>query len=109
MSTEKQKSLVNTLQSLLKKKLHCARHGDISTVETLSAQSDAIVQQINREKILDLDEFKTHKKQLQKAYEDLSMALKIQKDDIAEKVSRIKKGKKTIKAYKKNVWKIKGK
>ncbi len=103
MSTEKQKSLVNALQNLLKKQLHSARHGNISTVEVLSAQSDAIVQQINREKILDLNEFKTHKKQLQKAYEDLSMALKVQKDDIAEKVSRIKKGKKTVKAYRKNI------
>jgi hypothetical protein len=103
MSTENQKSLVNTLQNLLKKQLHYARHGDISTIEALSAQSDAVVQQINREKILELNEFRTHKKQLQKAYEDLSIALKIQKDDIAEKVSRIKKGKKTIKAYKKNI------
>jgi hypothetical protein len=31
------------------------------------------------------------------------MALNAQKNDIGEKVSRIKKGKKTVKAYKNNV------
>lgn len=103
MSLERQKSLVNTLQNLLKKQIDFARQGRISTVQNLSIKTNSIAEQIAREKILDSDDFKNHKKQLQKAYEDLSMALKVQKDDIAVKVSQIKKGKKTIKAYRKNI------
>lgn len=103
MSLERQKSLINTLQNLLKQQIDFARQGQISTVQNLSNKSNSIAEQIAIEKILEMEEFKKYKKQLQKSYEDLSMALKVQKDDTAEKINRIKKGKKTVKAYRKNI------
>ncbi len=103
MSLQRRKSLVNTLQNLLKQQIDFARQGQISTVQELSTKTSFVAEQIAIEKILEMDEFKIYKKQLQKAYEDLSMALKVQKNDVAEKVSQIKKGKKTVRAYKKNI------
>jgi hypothetical protein len=53
--------------------------------------------------ILELREFKNRREQLQKLYDSLLLAITAQRADISEKLSHVRKGKKTIGIYRSNI------
>jgi len=103
MSTDKQIHLLDDLQSLLEKQIELVQQGNISGVEILSKQASSLVVEIAQTGILELREFKNRREQLQKLYDSLLLAITAQRADIAEKLSRVRKGKKTIGIYRSNI------
>lgn len=103
MSTVEQIRLLDDLQILLEKQIETAQAGDINNVEVLSKYAHPLVQKIAQTGILELPEFKNRREQLQKLYDSLCLAVTAQKTDVCEKLSRIRKGKKTLRAYRTNI------
>ena len=109
MSTDKDKqisglsSVLDDLQSLLEKQIELARQGNIRDVEALSKQTSSLVVKIRERGILELAEFKNRREQLQKLYEALYLAITAQKAGTFEELKQVRKGKRTIKAYRSNI------
>jgi len=99
---DRQLHLLDELQGLLEKQIKLARQGSIIDMERLSSQASSLVEKITQAGILELAEFKNRREHLQKLYEVLCLALTAQKADITEKLSQVRKGRKTIKAYRSN-------
>ena len=96
-------SKLNDLKEVLQKQVKLAQQGNISEVEILSEQAGCLVQEIIQAGMLKRPEFKNRLEQLRKLYEDLSLAITAQKADVFEKLSQVRKGKKTIKTYHKSI------
>ena len=95
--------LLDELQSLLEKQIKLARQDNITDIEHLSQKADKLVEKIAQAGILELAEFSKSREHLQKLYNKLRLALSAEATDIAEKLSRIRKGRKIIKAYRSNI------
>ena len=100
---DKEKQLLNELQSLLEKQIELARQGNINGIEVLSKQASSLVREIARPGVLESSEFKSQREQLQKLYYDLCLVLTAQQAETTEELSRVRKGKKTIAAYRSNI------
>jgi len=100
---DRQLHLLDELQGLLEKQIELVRQGSIIDMERLSSQASSLVEKITQAGILELAEFKNRREHLQKLYEALCLALTAHKADITEKLSHIRKGRKTIEAYRGNV------
>jgi len=105
MSTDKEIKLLDDLQSLLEKQIELAQQGNVagSRLETLNERADSLIGQIVQTGTLESAEFKNRRKQLQKLYEELCLALTAAKADTVEKLSQLRKGKKTIGTYRNNI------
>ena len=103
MSTDKHIHLLDDLQSLLEKQIELAQQGNISGVEILSKQASSLVVEIAQTGILELREFKNRREQLQKLYDSLLLAITAQSAEVAGELSRVRKGKKTVEAYRSNI------
>jgi hypothetical protein len=97
--------LLDELQNLLEKQIELAQQGnsDNRHFEPLSKQANLVVEKITKERILELPEFKNRREHLQKLYQHLCLVVTAQKAETDEELSRIRKGKKTIKAYRSNI------
>jgi len=94
---------LDDLQSLLEKQMELAQQGNISGVEVLSKQAHSLVEKIAQTRILELREFKNRREQLQKLYDSLLLAITAQRAEAAGEISRVRKGKKTVEAYRSNI------
>lgn len=103
MNINEQAHLLDELQELLEKQIELVRLGNIGDIELLGKQASCLVGKITQAGILELAEFENRQEQLQKLYETLCLAITTQKADTAEKLNRIRKGKKTIKTYRNNI------
>jgi len=103
MTTDKQVHLLDDLQSLLEKQIELARQGNISDVEALSKQANSLVEEIARTGILGRVEFKNRRERLQELCGSLCLAITAQQADTAERLGRVRKGKKTIQTYRSNI------
>ena len=102
-TSKKTENLLIDLHALLEKQIELAHKGDITGVESLSNQAGILVDEIMETKQLESDEFKNQLQQLQKLYQHLSLSIAAQKTETSEQLSRIRKGKKTIAAYRGNI------
>jgi len=107
MTTDKRMSQFSSeldkLQSLLEKQIKLTCQGSISGVKTLSKQTSSFVEKITEAGILESTEFEARRGKLQKLYKDLCLAVAVHKADAAKQLSRVCKGKKTVKAYRSNI------
>jgi len=99
---DQQRQILSDLQHLLEKQIDLAHQGDIADVERIIEQANILVGEIAQMRILEWAQFRSQRTRLQKLYEALSLALTAQKADIAENLSHLRKGRKTIKAYRSN-------
>jgi len=98
--------LLDELQTLLEKQIELARQGNIREVEVLSERAGSLVEKITQTGILDPAEpvFNVQRQeQLRKLYEDLCLTITAQKADVSEKLSQVRKGKKTIQTYRSHI------
>ena len=95
--------LLDDLQNLLEKQLEMAQQGNIRDVENLSKQTDFLVRKITQTDILESVEFKDRLERLQKLYKNLCLAVTAQKANVSEELSRVRKGKKTVTAYRNSI------
>ena len=94
--------LLDELQTLLEKQIELARQGNIREVEVLSEEAGSLVKKIAQTGILDPAEAVFNgerQEQLQKLYEELCLTVTAQKADVSEKLSQVRKGKRTLQAY----------
>ena len=105
MSTDKQIDMVDKLQSLLERQIVLVHQGNSVSerFEALSRQADSLVQKIAEMKILEQDGLEDKRTRLRKSYDRLRLALTAQKDDIGDKLGQLRKGRKTIGAYRSNI------
>jgi hypothetical protein len=95
-------NLLDELQVLLEKQVDLARQGNIREFEVLSKQADTLVGKIAQTGTLDQAEAFCdggRREQLQRLYEDLCLAIAAQKAGVCENISQVRKGKRTIQAY----------
>jgi hypothetical protein len=97
--------LLEKLNDLLEKQIELLQKGDPAgkKFEELSLQADALVKKIKQEGLLQSAQFASCRSRLQKLYERLNMIVSAQKDETARQLNRLRKGKKTIVTYRKNV------
>ena len=95
--------LLDDLQGLLERQTKLAQQGKIGDMELLSKQAGSVVEKIADTGILELPEFENRRGQLQKLYEQLCLTITAQEADITEKLRRVRKGKKTVGAYRSNI------
>jgi len=95
--------LLDELQNLLERQIELAHQGNIKDVELLSEHTDCLVRKIVEIGVLESPEFKDIPEQLSKLYKKLCLVLIAQKADIAERLSHVRKGKKTIETYHSNI------
>jgi hypothetical protein len=105
MSTDKNISMLDELQGLLEGQLELARQGNSAgeQIEVLSGRADCLVKKITQAGILERQDLESQKKKLKKSYEDLHLALTAQKVDISEKLSQVRRGRKIVETYRKNI------
>jgi septal ring factor EnvC (AmiA/AmiB activator) len=103
MCVDKRKHLLDEIEDLLEKQIELAQQGNISDVEVLGEQAGSLVEKIVQAGILGLPEFKNRRDRIQKLYKDLCLAITDQKADVSEKLSLVRKGRKTIEAYRSNI------
>ncbi len=105
MSTDKQIHMLDELQSLLERQIELVHQGNSAgeRFEALSRKADSLVQEIAEMKILERQEMEDKRTRLRKSYDKLRLALAAQKDDIADKLGQVRKGRKTIGTYRSNI------
>jgi hypothetical protein len=103
IAPDKQIHLLNDLQNLLEKQIEMAQQGNIRDIEVLSKRTESLVRKITQTGITKLVEFETRQEQLQKLYKSLCLALAAQKTNVSEELSRVRKGKKTVAAYRNSI------
>ena len=100
---DEQIHLLDELRNLLEKQIELARQGNINEIEVLSKQTSSLVGKIARPGVFESSEFISQREQLRKLYQDLCLGLTAQQAETAEKLSRVRKGKKTIETYRSNI------
>ncbi len=97
--------LLNELQNLLEQQVELIHKGDPAgkKIENLSERVNVLVEKIGRSGILELTQFKNQKEKIKKLYDCLYMAISAQKDETAQQLTRVRKGKKTVVAYRNNI------
>ena len=93
---------LDNLQSLLEKQIEMARKGNFRRVETLTEQTDSVVEKIVKTKILDQPEFDNQRKYMVKLYERLQLILTAGKDSVGRQLQQVGSGKKTLHVYRNN-------
>ncbi len=95
----KKKLLLDKLQNILQRQIELARQGNIGEVEALVEQAGFLVERISDLEILELPEYKNYREKLQRLYKELCLILAERKTGIAEELSRIRKGRRTVQTY----------
>jgi hypothetical protein len=98
-----QANLLDDLQELLKRQIASARNGCISDVESMCRQADVLVRKIAQMGFLNQPDFEVRRKQLQKLYNDLCLAITAQKDQTEQSLTHVRRGKKAIATYRNNI------
>ena len=106
VTNENQVHLLDELQTLLEKQVELARQGNIREVEVLSKQAGSLVEKIIQTGTHDCPEAvlkAEQREQLGKLYEDLCLAISAQKAGVCTELKQVRKGKKTIQAYRSHI------
>ena len=101
--SDEQLQFLSDLQSLVEEQIELSHHGNISGVERLFKQTTALVAKIADCGILQSPELREQRKQLQKLYEDLHLAVAAQRAKASDELSHIRKGRKTLQTYRSNI------
>jgi hypothetical protein len=97
-----QRQILSDLQHLLEKQIDLAHQGDITGVEYMAEQANSLVEEVTQMHILGCAQFQNQRTRLQELYESLTLAIAAHKKVVAENLSHLRKGRKTIKAYRSN-------
>ena len=105
ITSSEQWDSLDELRGLLEKQLELAHQG-VSTGEefnALAAKATCIVGKLSQSKILKTVEFKNQHDQLRKLYALLRLTLTAQQAETVKELRHIRKGRKTIEAYRNNL------
>lgn len=101
--SDERMQLLDKLQGLLEEQIELAHQGNIKDVESLGGKADCLVKQIVQSKILEQDGYGERRERLRELYQQLYLALTSHKASLSEDMKRVRQGKKTIAAYRRNI------
>lgn len=88
--------LVGALHRLLEGQIACARQGNLARVEELAEQASAIVTKLANERD---SEGMIRDSGVEKLYRELALVLTAEKDDVQDKLKRLRQVKRAIGVY----------
>jgi hypothetical protein len=94
---------IDALQSLLESQIKLAKRGNLSKTTLLEKQVNSLIEEIKWERDLEPAEFADRRRTLKKLFDKFCITVAAQKADVFEKISRIRKGRKTIRTYRSNI------
>ncbi len=107
MNIEKQtapdRKLLDDLKILLERQINFAHQGNLSGVELLSIQTESLIEEIERLRIPESEEFKKEYDDLSKLYQELYLTLTLDKEETLRELGSVRKAKKTVQAYHSNI------
>jgi len=93
---------LGVFKNLLERQIDLARLGNISEVEVLVRHTSTLVETLAETGLFDSTEYKLRHAEFQALYDRLSLILNAQKFETLEQLGRIRKGRKTVGAYRMN-------
>ena len=105
MSNDSRKDMLDELQNLLEQQIELVQKGNSAggRFEALSSRTDSLVREIAEMKILEQEDMEDKRTKLRKSYDRLRLALTAQKDDVADKLGQVRRGRKIIGTYRSNI------
>lgn len=96
--------LINKLTRMLEEQINIMQCSDVSgrKVEAFAEQIQSIVDEIASKGLLDMKQFKEHREQIKRLYNNLNIAIITRKKETEKQMNHIHKGRKTIIAYRNN-------
>ena len=95
--------LVAGLENILEKQLKLMRTSRDKAALDLAGQTTDFVDIIGQKEILKNDKFATQRKNIQRLYKELTLATAERKLSVSSELNKIRKGKKSVGAYKKEI------
>jgi len=99
VNTDKQKLLLDNLQSLLEKQIELARKGNYRRVELLSEQAGSAIEELAKIDSPDSSDFENRRKNLLKLYEKLELMLVAEQNSIKDQQKQVDNVRKILSAY----------
>lgn len=96
--------LLNRLTRLLEEQINVIQCSDVSgrKIEALVEQIQSIVNEIACKRLLDLEQFKDKREHIKRLYDNLNLAVIARRNETEKNLNHIRKGRKTIGAYRNN-------
>lgn len=95
--------LVSGLEDILEKQLKLMRSSRDKAAFDLAEQTTESVGVIGRKGILKDDKFATQRQNIQRLYKELTLATAERKQSVSSELNKIRKGKKSVGAYKNEI------
>lgn len=95
--------LLDELQNLLERQIKLTHQGNIRDVESLVKQADCLIAKIMQTGVLEKPENRDRREKLRRLYTGLHLAITAQKAETSDKLSQVRKGRKTIDTYRRNI------
>ena len=93
--------LVTGLENLLEKQLNLMHKSRDKAVSDLADQTSDFISIIGQKKILNKDKFTIQRNNIERLFKELTLATAERKLSVTSELTKIRKGKKTVGAYKK--------
>jgi len=105
IAPEEHTYLLNKLKKLLEEQIQIIHQGNVNDdrIDNFNRQAELIVGKIVETGILEIEELNQQREQLKKLYNILNLAVIAQRDETAKNIKHIRRGKKTIDVYQKNM------
>lgn len=101
--SKRQAHLLDELQSLLERQIELAHKGNIAEAELLGKKADGLVRKIAQTGLLERRENGNRRDLLRRLYEELRLTIATRSADVAEKLIQVRKGKRTVGAYRSTI------
>ncbi len=92
-------AMTEELGRLLVRQIACVREGNLDRVEQIAAQTEALVTGIMSERSSGSVPASSQKAHLKRLYDELTLALRAERDDIQAKLKQLRQVKKALGAY----------
>lgn len=105
IAPEEHTYLLNKLKKLLEEQIQIIHQGNANDdrIDDFNRQAELIIGKIVETGILEIEELNQQREQLKKLYNILNLAVIAQRDETAKNIKHIRRGKKTIDVYQKNM------
>ena len=94
--------MLDELERLLQRQSEQARSGNDREMEALAEQADVLVGRMKKAGVFDGADFARRKDRIARMYRDLLLGTEMEKARAGEQLRRIRAGKKTVAAYRRN-------
>jgi hypothetical protein len=103
MKNDDEIQLLEELANILERQIELTRHDCFEESEKLIGQSEQLAVNITAAGLLDKPQYNGWRKRLTGLYKDMELVLSTQKRAVAQQLSVIDKGKKTLAVYRDNI------